>query len=101
MNSDTSNSEIGRLKAYLLLIKDIMNTFGLPIIILVVLLLLWTGTIPSPLGEAKDVVVEIKTSIDRHVEQDRQIIFYLRQTCLSNAKLAETPVDDCIWGADH
>ena len=91
------NGEIGRLRAYLTIIKDVWSTFGLPTIILVVLLLLWIGIIPSPLGEAKSVVEEIKVSVDKHLERDKEIIFYMKEMCVSNAKIAKTPIEDCLW----
>lgn len=99
-NGDVTNGNLGKLQSYLVLVKDIWNTFGLPTIILVVLLLLWIGTIPSPLVEAEQVVEGIKASLDRHVERDDQIIFYLREMCLSNMKLAGDSGSRCLW-PDH
>lgn len=95
--SDLANGDVSKLKGYLNLAKDIWNTFGLPTIILVVILLLWTGYIQSPLSDAKVLVEDIKVSLDRHVEGDREIIFYMREMCISNAKLAKTPIEDCFW----
>lgn len=85
------------VKEYLALTKDIWNTFGLPTILLAVALLLYIGVIPSPLSEASINLDKIKFSIDRHLERDREVLFYLKEMCVSNAKLAKTPVEDCLW----
>ena len=99
--SDQPNGEIGHLRAYLTLIKDIWNTFGLPTIILVILLLLWIGIIPSPMGEARIVIDNIKVSLDKHLERDRELIFYMKGLCLSNAEIAKLPREDCLWKAEN
>lgn len=100
MNDDVPNGDLGKLKVYLFLIKDVWNTFGLPTIILTILLLLWIGTIPSPLAGAVALVESVKVSLDRHLERDSEILFYLKSTCLAQAKIANMPVDTCAWRAD-
>lgn len=97
MNGVPGNIDVTRLQAYLMFIKDVWNTFGLPTIILIVLLLLYTGVIPSPLVEARSMISELKVSIDRHLERDDEIIFYMKSMCTSNAKIAGIPPDECIW----
>ena len=89
--------DVNRLRAYLFLIKDIWSTFGLPTIILVIMLLLWVGVIPSPMSEAKATITEIKVIIERHVERDKEIVHYMKEMCISNAKLAHTPIEECLW----
>ena len=98
-NNSPTPGDINRLRAYILLLKDIWSTFGLPTIILVIMLLLWVGIIPSPMSEARMTIMEIKTIVERHVERDREIIHYMKQMCVSNAKLALTPIEDCFWKA--
>ena len=99
--SDLPNEEIGHLKAYLAVVKDAWNTFGLPTIILVIILLLWVGVIPSPMGEARMLLDSIKGSLDKHLERDREVIFYMKGLCLSNAEMAKLPKDDCLWKPEN
>ena len=96
-NNSPTPGDINRLRAYILLLKDIWSTFGLPTIILVIILLLWLGIIPSPMSEAQMTIKEIKTIVERHVERDREIIHYMKEMCISNAKLADTPIEACLW----
>ena len=91
------NGDLGHLKVYLAILKDVWNTFGLPTIMLVVILLLWIGVIPSPMGEARMVLDTIKVSLDKHLERDREMIFYMKGLCLSNAEIAKTAREDCLW----
>ena len=90
-------ADVNRLRAYLFLVKDIWSTFGLPTIMLAVMLLLWTGVIPSPLSAAAGVIDSLRVVVEKHVERDREIVFYMRGLCLSNAKLAGTPIEDCLY----
>ena len=92
-----SSKELNKARIVLSLGKDIWNTFGLPTIILVILLLLYTGIMPSPFADAKVIMLSLKTSIDRHLERDNEIIFYMKGICISNARLAERPLEECIW----
>ncbi len=92
-------ADVNRLRAYLFLVKDVWSTFGLPTIMLAVMLLLWTGVIPSPLSEAGMIIDNLRLVVERHVERDREIVFYMRGLCLSNAKLANTTIEDCLYKA--
>ena len=85
------------LNKYVSILKDVWSVFGLPTIILALLFLLYVGMIPSPLIEAYQVVDDIKTSLDKHLTRDKEVIFYMRQMCVSNAKLAKTPIEECLW----
>lgn len=96
-NGVPDSQDAARLRAYLLLLKDVWSTFGLPTIILAIMLLLWVGVIPSPMSEARMTIMEIKNVAERHVERDREIIHYMKEMCVSNAKLAKTPIEDCLW----
>lgn len=91
------NGELVNVRAYLRVVRDVWDTFGLPTIILVILLLLWTGTIPSPVSEAMETIKGLKTSIEHHLERDDEILFYLKQMCHSNARLANINSDVCNW----
>ena len=90
-------TDLAELNKYVAILKDVWSTFGLPTIILAVLLLIYIGVIPSPLGATFQVVEDIKVSLDKHLSRDKEMIFYMRQTCVSNAKLAKTPIEECLW----
>ena len=98
-NDSPTPVNINRLRAYTLLLKDIWSTFGLPTIILVIMLLMWIGVLPSPMSEARMTILEIKGIVERHVERDKEITHYMKEMCVSNAKLAKTPIEDCLWKA--
>lgn len=85
------------LHKYVVILKDVWSTFGLPTIILLILLLIYIGVIPSPLGATFQTVEDISASLNKHLARDKEMIFYMRQTCASNAKLAKTPIEDCLW----
>jgi hypothetical protein len=89
--------ETTRLRDILFLAKEAWNTFGLPTIMLVVILLLYTGVIPSPLVEANSLIKQHIEVMQKHIEHDNEIIFYLKSMCISNATLAKTPIEDCLW----
>ena len=96
-----TNGDLSSTKAYWGLAKDVINTLGLPIIILIILLLLWVGVIPSPMGEARVILDSIKGSLDKHLERDKEVIFYMKGLCLSNAEMAKLPKDDCLWKPEN
>lgn len=89
--------DVNKLKAYVIILKDVWSTIGLPTIMIVIMLLLWLGIIPSPMSEAKTAIMEIQTLVERHIARDREIIHYMKQMCVSNAKLADTPIEECFW----
>jgi len=79
------------------LAKEAWNTFGLPTIILGVILLLYTGFIPSPLVEANVLLNQHIAAVQRHIDNDKEIIFYLKTMCISNARMAHSAVEECLW----
>jgi hypothetical protein len=85
------------LQVYRQIIRDVVNTLGIPFVILIAIFAIWVGWIPSPLSEAKVVVDTIQQSVSAHAAHDREVLFYLRQTCLANKKLAQQPPEDCLF----
>lgn len=79
-----------QVQFYVSIVRELWDTFGLPTILLAVILALWVGWLPSPLSAAKDI-------LDKHVSYDQEIRFYLKSMCQSNAKLANQPLETCNW----
>jgi hypothetical protein len=79
-----------RARFWVTIVRELWDTFGLPTILLVVILALWVGWLPSPLSAAKDI-------LERHVSYDDEVRFYLRKMCQHNAKVAGQPVESCNW----
>lgn len=91
------NGEISKLRAYMALIKEAWDVIGLPTLLLLFVMSLWVGWLPSPLSAAKDIVTDLKASLEQHMANDDEVLFYLRQMCQANVKLAGMPVEDCNW----
>lgn len=97
MTQEHLDKNVGTVRAYIILVKEVWNTFGLPTILLCVIFGLWIGWLPSPVSEARAVVGQIHDTLLDHGKHDAEIIFYLRQTCIIHAKEAGLPVDTCYW----
>ena len=84
------NGQLEKVRAYVLVVRELWDNLGLPTILLAVITALWIGWFPSPLLEAREL-------IERHVAKDAEVLFYLKQTCIANMKLANMPHDSCTW----
>lgn len=91
------NGDINRVRAYIVILKDIWNTFGLPTLLLVFIISVWMGWVSSPLGEAQDDMRQIKWMLKKHVALDNEQVFYARRLCMVMSKVAKADPEDCVW----
>ena len=77
-----SNGTLGKLREYVALMKDL----GMPWAITVLVLLLATGVVPSPLYSRVDDFTKQSELIQAHISQSREIVPLLRMICRSVAK---------------
>jgi hypothetical protein len=84
-------------KAGIQLLGEIWDKFGLATILVGIAVATWFGWIASPFSEAKDLMVTHISRMEDHLSHDSEILFYLKQVCQSNAKLANQPIEICNW----
>ena len=82
METIPSNGALGKLREYVALMKDL----GMPWAITVLVLLLATGVVPSPLYSRMDTFTRQAKILQSHIDQGREIVPLLRMICRSVAK---------------